>query len=155
MEAMKPATILIRSVTPTDIPIWEELRCAHWPDGADDHAKEIAAFFAGTLEEPDEVLIAEDENHAVIAFAELSIRTGLPGLEGHRAGYVEGLYIRPEFRSGNVAHRLLQESRHWARRQQCTIFASDRAERIIIDRSFSRPHTSTVETMKSGEATHE
>jgi len=155
MENMNTATILIRSITPSDIPVWEELRCAHWPDGADDHAQEIAAFFAGTLEEPVEVLIAEDEEHTVIGFAELSIRTDLPGLDGHRGGYVEGLYIRPEFRGGNAARRLLQESRHWARQKGCTIFASDRAERIIIDRSFSRPHTSTVETVKSGEATHE
>jgi aminoglycoside 6'-N-acetyltransferase I len=155
MESMKPATILIRSVTPADIPVWEELRCAHWPDGADDHAKEIASFFAGTIDEPAEVLIAEDQSHTVIGFAELSIRTDLPGLAGDRAGYVEGLYIRPEFRGSSAARRLLQESRNWAREQGCTIFASDHAERIIMDRSFSRLHTSTVEAMKSGEATNE
>jgi aminoglycoside 6'-N-acetyltransferase I len=155
METMKPATILVRPVTAADIPIWEELRCAHWPDGASDHAEEIAAFFAGTLEEPDAVLIAEDESHTIIAFAELSIRTDLPGLEGQRAGYVEGLYIRPAVRGGNAARRLLQESRRWARQQSCTIFASDRAERIVIDRSFSQPQTSTVEAIKSGEATQE
>jgi aminoglycoside 6'-N-acetyltransferase I len=155
MKAMNAAAILIRPATPADIPVWEELRCAHWPDGAGDHAQEIASFFAGTLEEPAEVLIAEDENRTVIAFAELSIRTDLPGLEGQRAGYVEGLYIRPEFRGGSAAWRLLQESRQWARNQACTIFASDRAERIIIDRSFSRPHTSTLVTTKSGEPTRE
>ncbi len=155
MEAKNAAALLIRPATPDDIPVWEELRCAHWPDGAGDHAEEIAAFFAGTLEEPVEVLIAEDEHHTVIAFAELSIRTDLPGLEGQRAGYVEGLYIRPEVRGSNVAWRLLHESRRWARQQGCTIFASDRAERIIIDRSFSRLPTSIAEAIKSGEATQE
>ena len=47
--------IVIRPVTTADTPAWEEMRCAMWPDGRDDHAQEIASFLAGTLAEPEAV----------------------------------------------------------------------------------------------------
>jgi len=107
-----------------------------WPDGAEDHAPEIASFFAGRLEEPVAVLVAEGAAGALVGFAELSIREDVPGLEGKRAGYVEGLYVRPEVRRRGIARILLQASRKWARAQDCAAFASDRAGRIVEDKSF-------------------
>jgi len=49
----------VRPLRATDAKIWERLRCELWPDGQEDHAGEIATFFAGTAAEPDPVLIAE------------------------------------------------------------------------------------------------
>jgi aminoglycoside 6'-N-acetyltransferase I len=128
--------IVIRSAVPSDAHAWQALRCELWPDGAHDHANEIAMFFAGTLSEPVAVLIAEKDGGIMVAFAELSIRTHLSGFEGEAVGYLEGLYVVPEFRHQGIARKLLQASRSWARLQSCTAFASDRAERIVIDRSF-------------------
>jgi Acetyltransferase (GNAT) family len=51
-------------------------------------------------------------------------------------GYVEGLYIKPEARGHELVRRLLEISREWAREHNCVAFASDRAGRIVIDRSF-------------------
>jgi aminoglycoside 6'-N-acetyltransferase I len=129
------ASTLIRHATPADAAAWEEMRTAMWPDG-DDHAQEIASFFAGTLPEPDAVMIAETEDHEAIALLELAIRRDIPGLEDQPVGYVEGLYINPEVRGRDLARQLLQESRNWAREQNCIGFASDRAGRIVIDRTF-------------------
>jgi hypothetical protein len=89
MEKLTMASTLIRPVTPADAADWEEMRCAMWPDGRDDHALEIASFFAGTLIEPDAVMIAETEDHRAIALIELSIRRDILGLEGQPVGYVE------------------------------------------------------------------
>ena len=136
MEGLRIPHTLIRSVTPADAPAWEEMRCAMWPDGCSDHGLEIASFFAGTLTEPEAVMIAETEDHHAIALLELSIRLDVPGLEGLPVGYVEGLYIKPEARGQDLARQLLRESGEWARRHNCTGFASDRAGRIVIDRSF-------------------
>jgi hypothetical protein len=107
--------VRLRHPVPDDASSWEKLRCALWPDGVSDHGPEIASFFAGTLDDVAAVLIAEDESGAMVGFAELSIRTDLAGLGG----------------------KLLQASRNWAYRQDYAAFASDRAERIIIDRSFA------------------
>lgn len=113
------------------------MRCELWPDGISDHGPEIASFFAGALEEPMAVLVAESASDGMVGFAEISIRTDLAGYEGKRVGYVEGLYVPPEFRARGVARKLLRSSWTWAREQECVAFASDRAERIIIDPRFS------------------
>ena len=111
--------------------IWEALRRDLWPEGADDHATEIAAFFAGSLDEPVAVLVAESVKGKIVGFAELSIRSDVAGLEGKRAGYVP-----PEFRHQGIANKLLQASRNWARDHRCVAFASDRAGRVVINKNF-------------------
>ncbi len=126
----------IRPARPADAEVWERLRCDLWPDGRGDHAPEIASFFAGTLNEPVAVLMAEDSDGKIVAFAELSIRTDLPSLAGARIGYVEGLYVVPGVRGRGVARVLLVASRDWARQEKCTAFASDRAGRVVVDRQF-------------------
>jgi aminoglycoside 6'-N-acetyltransferase I len=138
MSAMKANQLVvkIRPVCPADAEAWERLRCDLWPDGREDHAPEIASFFAGTLDEPLAVLLAEDSDGKIVGFAELAIRTELPPLEGNRVGYVEGLYVVPEARGRGVARTLLVASRDWARKQKCVAVASDRAGRVIIDWRF-------------------
>ena len=127
----------LRHAVPEDASIWEKLRCELWPDGVADHGPEIASFFAGTLLELAAIFMAELSSNRIVGFAELSIRSDLPGLEGKRVGYVEGLYVLPEFRGSGVARKLLQASRRWAQEQRCDAFASDRADQAIIDKSFS------------------
>jgi aminoglycoside 6'-N-acetyltransferase I len=130
--------IMIRAAKPTDAAVWESMRRELWPDGAEDHASEITMFFAGhKFEDLTAALVAESRSGAIVGFVELSIRNDLPGLHGRRTGYVEGLYVSPEVRSTGVAQKLLQASRSWAREQRCVAFASDRAGRIIVDRSFA------------------
>jgi aminoglycoside 6'-N-acetyltransferase I len=126
----------VRPIVAADAPSWLALRLELWPDGAADHAPEIAAFFRGSLREPEAVLAAQNSAGVMVAFAELSIRTGLIGLQAETVGYVEGLYVRPEFRQQGIARKLLQASRQWARGRKCTGFASDRAGRVVIDKTY-------------------
>jgi aminoglycoside 6'-N-acetyltransferase I len=126
--------MLIREIAMKDAAEWEAMRCELWPDG-DDHAAEIAAFSAGTLAEPEAVLVAEDGG-LLIGFAELSLRRDVAGVEGKLTGYVEGLFVRPAFRGRDVAWRLLFASREWARGRGCVAFASDRGGRVIVDWGF-------------------
>lgn len=127
---------LIRPARAEDAEAWRVLRTAHWPDGAADHAGEIAAFFAGPLAEPQAVFLAEREG-AAVALLELSIRTDMPSLQGVKVGYVEGLYIVPSMRGQGLTRQLLRTAQDWARQQGCPAFASDRAGRIILDPNYS------------------
>ena len=130
-------SIIVRSVRPADAIAWEELRESLWSGERDRHAEDIARFFAGTLHEPQAVLIAETVHGDILGLAELSLRSDIPGLLGRRTGYVEGLYVIPSHRLRGVAKYLLKSSREWAHQQGCNAFASDREDRIIIDQSFS------------------
>jgi len=124
--------VTIRPIERSDAATWEILRRELWPEDPESHALEIASFFAGTLIEPQAVLVAQ-EGPTIVAFAELSIRVDIPGFSGKRVGYVEGLYVTPAFRARGIARTLLVVSKAWARENHCEAFASDRAERIIVD----------------------
>ena len=126
--------MIIREVRPDDAADWLAMRRELWPDG-DDHDVEIADFFTGSLEEPKAVLVAEDDG-LLIGVAELSLRRDVAGLEGKLTGYVEGLFVRPAFRGRGVALQLLRYSQKWARGHGCVAFASDRADRVVVDREF-------------------
>ncbi len=125
----------IRPIAPSDAATWERLRRDLWPEDPESHAVEIASFFADTFPEPQAVLVAQDGPN-LIAFAELSIRDDIPDLARKRVGYVEGLYVTPAFRGRGIARTLLLASKSWARENHCDAFASDRAERIIVDPRF-------------------
>jgi aminoglycoside 6'-N-acetyltransferase I len=132
--------MMIRPVEPSDAAEWGSMRRDLWPGDDEGHDAEIAAFFAGTLVEPQAVLVAEEASK-LVGVAELSIRRDVPGLIGQRVGYVEGLYVLPAFRNSGLGRRLLAAAKAWARQNDCQGFASDRSDRIIIDRSF-RPQPS-------------
>jgi aminoglycoside 6'-N-acetyltransferase I len=131
-------SLTIRPVKPSDAPQWEALRNELWPAPDGEHRGEIAGFFAHTRIEPESVLVVESDDRHVVAFAELSIRNDLTGLEGKAVGYVEGMYVIPERRNSGIARRLLQASRDWAYDHACEFFGSDRADRIIMDPSFRK-----------------
>jgi aminoglycoside 6'-N-acetyltransferase I len=128
--------VIVRAIRAQDAAEWLAMRRELWPDG-DDHDVEIAAFFAGSLEEPEAVLVAEDDG-LLIGVAELSLRWDVAGLEGKLTGYIEGLFVRPAFRRCGIALRLLIASREWARGRGGVALASDRAGRVVVDRGWGR-----------------
>jgi N-acetyltransferase len=122
-----PTGVVVRPVQPTDGRAWSALRHALWPDGSvAHHASEIEAFFAGTLAEPNAVLVAEDHAaNALIGFIELSLRAYGEGCHTSPVGYVEGWYVVPEWRRRGIGRRLMTAGEAWAEAQGCREFASD------------------------------
>lgn len=129
--------MVVRLVQQSDAKSWERMRYALWPGEDEQHGKVIAGFFANTILEPETVLVAEGADGDLVGFAELSIRMDLAGMKGEPVGYVEGMYVTPEMRSLDVARNLLAAARVWARSKHCSGFASDRADRVIVDRTFT------------------
>lgn len=128
----------LHAARPGDHRDWLRLREQLWE--GDDHAEEIARYFAGTLEEPVEVLIARSPDGDAVAHVELSIRDDVDGLRGQRTAYIEGLYVDEAHRHRGVALLLLRAAEQWARDQGCAAFASDRDDRVIIDRRYAAGH---------------
>ena len=117
--------ISVRPVRATDASAWLRMREALWPDGADQHAREIERYFAGELAEPLEVLVAADDCGDLIGFAELSIRRYVDGCDTDHVGFLEGWYVAPAWRRRGVGRALVAAAEDWARAQQCREFGSD------------------------------
>jgi aminoglycoside 6'-N-acetyltransferase I len=125
----------MRPIQQEDAQAWLRMRRELWPDGAEDHAPEIVAFFDGSSLEPSAVFVAEYRGNCA-ALMELSIRRDLPGHSGEKVGYVEGLYVVPEFRRAGLVRQLLRAAQRWAHQEECSAFASDRSGRIVFDPKY-------------------
>jgi aminoglycoside 6'-N-acetyltransferase I len=101
------------------------MRQALWPSPAQEHAGEIDRYFAGTLREPVEVLLAFDEQAHAIGMIELSIRAHAEGCATDRVAFVEGWYVEPALRLTGVGTALMRAAEQWARSQGCTELGSD------------------------------
>jgi len=88
------------------------------------HEREVSAYFDGTASEPKAALLAVDGDE-VVGFAELSIRPCAEGCTTTNVAYLEGWYVRPEWRKAGIGRALVAASEEWAREQGCTEFASD------------------------------
>lgn len=126
---------VIRPIDPRHADDWQRLRTRLW--AGEDHGPEVRRFFAGTLDEPVEVLLAFDDRGCAVAHVELSIRDDVAGLTGVRTGYVEGLYVDPAHRGTGLASQLLRAAVRWAAANGCRAFASDREDRVIVHARFT------------------
>jgi aminoglycoside 6'-N-acetyltransferase I len=115
----------VRAVRKDDAEVWRRMREALWPDDGQSHACEIQEFFAGTLHMPLEVLLALNEDGAVLGFAELSIRPYAEDCVTDRVAYLEGWYVVPEARRRGIGRALVEAAERWAVAQGCTEFGSD------------------------------
>ena len=114
------------------------MRCGLWPEGSgDDHGREIAEFFAGTLREPLAVLLAEDGDSNTVGFVELSIRPSAEGCRTNRVAYVEGWYVAPGARGTGVGRALIEAAEKWGRAEGCEELASDTE---IANEASARAH---------------
>jgi aminoglycoside 6'-N-acetyltransferase I len=119
--------VTVRPATPSDAAAWLRMRTALWPDGAGDHAGEIARFLAGTARAPQAVLIAVDSSDEPLGFVELFIRNYAEGCLTDRIAYLEGWYVVPEGRRQGVGRALVAAAEAWAESEGCTEFGSDAA----------------------------
>ena len=121
---MAPQTRIERC-TSLDQPGWLDLRLALWTDAsADDHR----GYMSMALAEPERFLqlVMYDHCGQAVGFIEASIRSDyVNGTESSPVGFVEGVYVVPEWRRRGVARRLFDAIADWARTRGCRELASD------------------------------
>lgn len=115
----------IRPVTPHDAAAWERMRRALWPDESDDHARDIAAYFAGSLLHVAQAIVACDDDGRAIGLAEMSIRPYAEGCYSGRVAFLEGWFVEPSHRRTGVGAALVRAVEAWGRVQGCTELGSD------------------------------
>jgi aminoglycoside 6'-N-acetyltransferase I len=95
----------IRKMTASDCAAWIEMRASLWPgEPPFMHARSVQAILAA-----DDAwgFIAESTDGTPAAFAELAIRKYANGCESQPVPFLEGIFVRPQFRRRGIGARLI------------------------------------------------
>lgn len=114
----------IVKITQDDFKEWLELALRLW---SDDSPSQMQVSLTNILNSPREVafLVRDDQKNA-IAFINLSLRSDyVPGATHSPVAYVEGIYVKDEYRNQGVGKALIQFAQQWALNQGCIELASD------------------------------
>ena len=100
-----------------------DLACQLWPDHeVSDMTEEVEEMLC---REDAAVFLAEGEGQT-IGFAQCQLRRDyVEGTQSSPVGYLEGIFVREEFRRQGIARALLKACETWAQKRGCTEFASD------------------------------
>ncbi len=100
-----------------------ELALLLWPAHTFD---ELANEMCGLINSAQNAVFLAYHEDRAIAFVQCSLRYDyVEGSESSPVGYLEGIFVRDEFRGQGVASALLEHSMNWSREQGCIEFASD------------------------------
>lgn len=114
----------VRIISERNFQEWLRLRKLLWDESGDEeHRSEMLDIFEHT--DTQLVLVAELENGKMIGFLEASIRPFVEDCHSDRVGYLEGLFVLPEYRRHGVAGILVKTAENWARAKGCEEMASD------------------------------
>ena len=124
------ALVYMRAARPSIIPAdesriaeWLDLRVALWPEcSRPDSEQEIRALLQSPRED---AFLAIGPDDRVIGFAEVSTRDYVDGCKTRPVGYLEGIFVLPEYRNRGVAKLLVQAAETWAAGQGCSEMGSD------------------------------
>ena len=111
---------MIVPVTKENENAWAELCTALWPDLTLDSILRMS--HEGLFK--NEFLYFDNNEPA--AFLSLSLRSDyVEGTNSRLTGYVEGLYVKPEFRRKGIAEKMIKHAKKWSEEFGCTELASD------------------------------
>ena len=115
--------ITIRKANANDSHPAAILACELWPDHTpEDLEPDLLALI---LQVNAAIFLAMEDSRAV-GFAQCQLRHDyVEGTATSPVGYLEGLYMRPEYRHKGIAKALLAACEAWAGEQGCREFASD------------------------------
>ena len=117
--------VTIRPATLTDEGDWAQLRHELWSTGSvSEHGAEISQL----LVNPGETLnlIARTPTGLLVGFAEASIRHDyVNGCDSSPVAFLEGIYVRQDYRRLGYATHLVAAVESWALAQGCSEMASD------------------------------
>lgn len=88
--------------------------------------EDMAAEFAALISDEEACIILKYEEGLSVGFAQCQLRHDyVEGTESSPVGYLEGIFVREEFRRRGYAAELLRECERWAKEKGCREFASD------------------------------
>lgn len=114
---------MIRKATNCDSRVLAEMAIQMWDDNT---MEGLETEFAETLKDERTAFLIKHINDLPIGFAQCGLRTDyVEGTESSPVGYLEGIFVKQEYRHNGYAKELLLSCEAWAKKMGCTEFASD------------------------------
>lgn len=89
-------------------------------------SKKLIPELEASIFDSNRVVFVKYVNSTPIGFAQCSLRNDyVEGTKSSPVGYLEGIYIKPEYRNQGYAKELLKKCEKWASEKDCIEFASD------------------------------
>ena len=87
---------------------------------------ELESEFIEALNDHRSAFFIKYVNNIPVGFAQCGLRTDyVEGTESSPVGYLEGIFVKADYRSNGYAKELLSNSEMWAKNMGCSEFASD------------------------------
>jgi aminoglycoside 6'-N-acetyltransferase I len=113
----------IRTAGLSDIPLVAQLQLMLWPEHT---LEEMKSEMKRVITSPDGVVFISFINGIPAGFAECRLRHDyVEGTRTSPVGYLEGIFVRLEYRRQGIAWHLFQQCEKWAKDKGCSEFASD------------------------------
>lgn len=114
---------MIRSATNNDSHILAEMAVQMWDSHTVD---ELEKEFMETLNDSHFAFFIKYINNIPVGFSQCSLRTDyVESTESSPVGYLEGIFVKEEYRKNGYAEELLCACEMWAKEKGCREFASD------------------------------
>ncbi len=114
---------MIKTATNKDCGILAELAVQLWDNAS---LAELEEEFSKLITGENAVCFIRYSEDIPIGFAQCSLRTDyVEGTESSPVGYLEGVFVKEEYRNKGYAKELLIACEKWAKNKGCIEFASD------------------------------
>lgn len=115
--------MIIRKAIKSDISAIAEMAVLMWSNNSID---DLINGFENIVDTNNGVIFIADEKGKLIGFAQCQLRYDyVEGADSSPVGYLEGIFVKKEYRNNGYAKLLLQECEKWAILKGCFEFASD------------------------------
>lgn len=129
----------IVKITQDDFNDWLNLAVKLWPDYSSIEMQEILTEILESDRET--AFIMRDDDGKAIAFMNLSLRYEyVPEATHSPVGYIEGIYVKDEYRDRGFGKALVEYAEQWALAQGCIELASDA---LVENTASHKFHTRT------------
>ncbi len=93
---------------------------------SDSTLEDLVKDFENAVEQTKSAVFVLTEDNKAVGFAQCQLRNDyVEGTAGRPVGYLEGIYVEPDYRHRGFAKELLKKCEEWAKEKGCTEFASD------------------------------
>jgi len=114
--------VRIKEMRREDFGVVHELRDAVYTGVSSEfHDAELAII----LEAPDRECWVVYDGERAVGFVEATLRNAVDGCLTSPVGFIEGIYVRPEFRGRGLGARLVGVATEWSKQAGCTEMATD------------------------------